>query len=44
MKICGANKKGAVISWGSPDIVIKTNNVTFDIYDVEAREIVPPKF
>jgi hypothetical protein len=44
MKICGAEKKGAVISWGSPDIVIKTNNVTFDIYDVEVREIVPPQF
>lgn len=44
MKICGAEKKGAVISWGSPDIVIKTNDVTFDIYDIESREIVPPKF
>ena len=44
MKICGAKKKGAVISWGSPDIVIKTNDNVFDIYDVEAREIIPPKF
>lgn len=44
MKICGAKKKGSVISWGSPNIVIKTNNVTFDIYDIEVREIIPPKF
>ena len=44
MEICGAKKKGAIISWGSPDIVIKTNNVTFDIYDLEVREIVPPQF
>ena len=44
MKICGDEKNGGIISWGSPDIVIKTNNVTFDIYDIEAREIVPPQF
>ena len=44
MEICGAKKKGAIISWGSPDIVIKTNNVTFDIYDIEVREIVSPQF
>jgi len=44
MKICGANKKGDMISWGSPDIVIKTNDNVFDIYDVEVREIIPPKF
>ena len=44
MKICGSKNQGAVISWGSPNIVIKTNNVTFDIYDIEAREIIPPHF
>ncbi len=44
MKICGANKKGDIISWGSPDIVIKTNDNVFDIYDIEVREIIPPKF
>jgi hypothetical protein len=44
MKICGANKKGDIISWGSPDIVIKTNDNVFDIYDMEVREIIPPKF
>jgi hypothetical protein len=44
MKICGANKKGDIISWGSPDVVIKTNNNVFDIYDMEVREIIPPKF
>jgi hypothetical protein len=44
MKICGANKKGDIISWGSPDIVIKTNDIVFDIYDMEVREIIRPKF
>ena len=44
MKICGAKKKGAVISWGSPDIVIKTNENVFDIFDMEVQEIIPPKF
>ena len=44
MKICGAEKKGAVISWGSPDLVIKTNDITFDIFDIESREIIPPQF
>ncbi len=44
MKICGAEKKDAVISWGSPDIVIKTNDVSFDIFDIESREIIPPQF
>ena len=44
MKICGAEKKGAIISWGSPNIVIKTNDVTFDIFDIESREIIPPQF
>jgi len=44
MKICGAKNQGSVISWGSPDIVIKTNNIAFDIYDIEVREIIPPQF
>ncbi len=44
MKICGAKKKGAVISWGSPDIVIKTNDNVFDIFDMEVQEIITPKF
>jgi hypothetical protein len=44
MKICGANKKGDIISWGSPDIVIKTNDNVFDIFDMEVQEIIPPKF
>ena len=44
MKIYEANKKGDIISWGSPDIVIKTNDNVFDIYDMEVREIIPPKF
>jgi hypothetical protein len=39
---CGATTKGAIISWGSPKIILKTNNLNFDIYDIEIREIIPP--
>src|SRR5215217_971408 len=39
---CGATTKGAIISWGSPKIILKTNNLNFDIYDIEIREITPP--
>ena len=38
MKICGANKKGDIISCGSPDIVIKTNDNLFDINDMKERK------
>ena len=39
---CGAKTKGAIISWGSPKIIFKTNKLNFDIYDIEGREIIPP--
>jgi hypothetical protein len=42
MDECGATTKGAIISWGSPKIILKTNNLDFDIYDMEVREIIPP--
>ena len=42
MDECGAKTKAAIISWGSPKIVFNTNKLNFDIYDMEAREIIPP--
>jgi hypothetical protein len=42
MDECGAITKGAIISWGSPKVILKTNNLDFDIYDIEVREIIPP--
>lgn len=42
MDECGALTKGAVISWGSPKVILKTNNLDFDLYDFEIREIDPP--
>jgi hypothetical protein len=42
MDECRAKTKAAIISWGSPKIVFKTNKLNFDIYDMEAREIIPP--
>jgi hypothetical protein len=42
MDECGAITKGAIISWGSPKIILKTNNLNFDLYDIEVREITPP--
>jgi len=42
MDECGAITKGAIISWGSPKVILKTNNLNFDIYDIELREIIPP--
>ena len=42
MKICGAEKDGQAITWGSPMIIIKANDFKFDIYDIEVREIIPP--
>lgn len=42
MDECGAITKGAIISWGSPKIILKTNNLNFDIYDLEVTEIIPP--
>ena len=42
MDECGAKTKAAIISWGSPKIIFKTNNLNLDIYDIEVREIIPP--
>lgn len=42
MKVCGAEKDGQAITWGSPMIIIKANDFKFDIYDLEVREIIPP--
>lgn len=42
MNECGAITKGAIISWGSPKMILKTNNLEFDLYDIEIREIIPP--
>ena len=42
MDECGAMDKGATISWGSPKMILKTNNLDFDLYDIEVREIIPP--
>ena len=42
MKLCGAEKEGQAITWGSPIVILKANDFKFDIYDLEIREIVPP--
>jgi hypothetical protein len=42
MNDCGAINKTSTISWGSPMIILITNNLNFDIYDLEIREIIPP--
>lgn len=42
MDECGAITKGAIITWGSPKVILKTNNLDFDLYDMEIREIDPP--
>ena len=42
MNECGAITKGAIISWGSHKMILKTNNLDFDLYDIEVREIIPP--
>jgi len=42
MDECKAKTKAAIISWGSPKIIFKTNKLIFDVYDIEVREIIPP--
>ena len=44
MKLCGAEKEGQAITWGSPIVILKANDFKFDIYDLEIREIVPPQY
>ena len=42
MKVCGAKTNGQAITWGSPLVIIKSNDFRFDIYDIQINEIVPP--
>lgn len=42
MTQCGARTEGAVISWGSPMIIFKSNYVTYDFKYLSVREIIPP--
>jgi len=42
MKKCGAETDTQAITWGSPEVIIKTNDFKFDIHDIEVREIIPP--
>ena len=44
MRLCGAEKEGQAITWGSPIVILKANDFKFDIYDLEIREIVPPQY
>lgn len=40
---CSARTEGAVISWGSPMIIFKSDYVTYDFRNLSVREIIPPK-
>ena len=40
---CSAKTNGAVISWGSPMIIFKSDYVTYDFKNLSVREIAPPK-
>jgi hypothetical protein len=42
MNDCGAINKTSAISWGSPMIILITNNLNFYIYNLEIREIIHP--
>ena len=42
MKVCGARTNGQAITWGSPLVIIKSNDFKFDIYDIQINEIIPP--
>ena len=42
MMHCDANTEGAVISWGSPMIIFKSDYVTYDFKNLSVREITPP--
>ena len=43
MMHCSARTEGAVISWGSPMIIFKSDYVTYDFNNLSIREIIPPK-
>jgi hypothetical protein len=40
---CGAKTEGAVISWGSPMIIFKSDYVTYGFKNLSVREIAPPR-
>jgi hypothetical protein len=43
MTHCGAKTEGAVINWGSPMIIFKSDYITYDFKNLSAREIAPPE-
>jgi hypothetical protein len=40
---CNAPTPGEKITWGSPEIIYKTNEKAFDFQKLSVREIIPPK-
>ena len=40
---CSAKTYGAVISWGSPMIIFKSDYITYDFKNLSVREIAPPR-
>ena len=42
MTHCNARTDGAVITWGSPMVIFKSNGVTYDFKKFSVRQIVPP--
>ena len=42
MTHCNARTPGAVINWGSPMVIFKSNGVSYDFKKLSVREIVPP--
>lgn len=42
MTHCNARTGGAVITWGSPMVIFKSNGVTYDFKKFSVRQIVPP--
>jgi hypothetical protein len=42
MTHCSAKTEGAVINWGSPMIIFKSDYITYDFKNLSAREIAPP--
>jgi hypothetical protein len=40
---CSAKTNGAVISWGSPMIIFKSDYITYDFKNLSVREIAPPR-
>jgi hypothetical protein len=42
MTHCNARTPGALINWGSPMVIFKSNGVAYDFKKLSVREIVPP--